>query len=216
MLFKVFYQKIKNRKMKRTLLFLNILFLIISVSCKSDDTQNDPTDEPIYQELDIITGLDFFDENLNYAEINDVLIITSSGNDSFDLDKVENYPNDSENYDNEFVKNFIKVGNTSYRLDSMLVHSTSNYGKREVDLFAPGTRILCLTRRQATTDTGTSLSSAVVTGVATLMASFAISSTDPRVIVLGDSTHSESFGMATQSAASAIRGLGIFVEFPLA
>ncbi len=63
MLFKVFYQKIKNRKMKRTLLFLNILFLINLVSCKSDDTQNDPTDEPIYQELDIVTGLDFFDEN---------------------------------------------------------------------------------------------------------------------------------------------------------
>lgn len=49
--------------MRKTILFLSILFLINLMSCKSDDTHNDPIDESIYQELEIITGLDFFDEN---------------------------------------------------------------------------------------------------------------------------------------------------------
>ena len=109
---------------------------------------------------------------LKYAEKHDVLIVTSAGNDSYNLDKIENYPNDTKNDSIEFVKNFIKVGNTSYRLDSMMVNRTSNYGKKEVDLFAPGTRISCLSRRGATTDTGTSLSSAVVSGIASLIRSY--------------------------------------------
>ena len=46
----------------------------------------------------------------------------------------------------------------------------------------------------------------------TLMTSFATPSTDPRVIVLGDSTHSESFGTATQSAASGMNVTA--VRFP--
>ena len=49
--------------MKKTFLFLSILFLINLVSCKSDDTHTDPMNEPIYQELSIVTGLDFFDDN---------------------------------------------------------------------------------------------------------------------------------------------------------
>lgn len=49
--------------MEKTLLFLSALFFINLVSCKSDDTHNDPMNEPIYEELGIVTGLDFFDDN---------------------------------------------------------------------------------------------------------------------------------------------------------
>ena len=109
---------------------------------------------------------------IKYAEEHNVLIVTSAGNDSYDLDKIENYPNDTKNNGVEFVKNFIKVGNTSYRLNLKLISSFSNYGKKEVDIFAPGTRISCLSRRGETTDSGTSLSSAVVSGVASLLFSY--------------------------------------------
>ncbi len=49
--------------MKKTLLFFSILFLINLISCKSDDSNDEPMNQPIYQELDIVTGLDFLDEN---------------------------------------------------------------------------------------------------------------------------------------------------------
>ena len=53
---------------------------------------------------------------------------------------------------------------------------------------------------------------ALPNALTTLMASFTTPSTDPRVIVLGDSTHSESFGKAIQSAAS---GMNVTtVRFP--
>ncbi|PTX64215.1 subtilase family protein [Kordia periserrulae] len=108
---------------------------------------------------------------LKYAEKHDVLVITSSGNDGYNLDKISNYPNDAiDGY--EYVNNFIKVGNTSYRVDSTLVDDNSNYGRKEVDIFAPGTKITCLNRWRVTEDTGTSLSSAVVSGVASLLFSY--------------------------------------------
>ncbi|WP_162200462.1 S8 family serine peptidase [Kordia jejudonensis] len=110
-------------------------------------------------------------EALAYAEKHDVLVVTSSGNDGYNLDKKNNYPNDAID-GKEFLKNFIKVGNTSYKVDSILVDNSSNYGKKEVDIFAPGTKIPCLNRLRMTTDTGTSLSSAVVSGMASLLFSY--------------------------------------------
>ncbi|WP_430410613.1 S8 family serine peptidase [Kordia sp.] len=109
---------------------------------------------------------------LRYADEREVLVVTSAGNDSYNLDDIENYPNDAKNDGVEFVNNFIKVGNTSYNLNTKLVQRASNYGKREVDIFAPGTRISCLNRWQMATDTGTSLSCAVVSGVASLLFSY--------------------------------------------
>ena len=108
---------------------------------------------------------------LEYAESKDVLIVTSSGNNGLNIDKYEDYPTDNLN-GIETVKNFIKVGNTSQNIDSTLVFSTSNYGKKNVDIFAPGTKISCLSRWGEVTDTGTSLSSAVVSSIASLLFSY--------------------------------------------
>ncbi len=108
---------------------------------------------------------------LKYAEKHNVLVVKSSGNEGYNLDKTSDYPNDAIDSD-EFVNNFIKVGNTSNRVDSTLVDGSSNYGKKEVDIFAPGTNITCLNRWRVTEDTGTSLSSAIVSGVASLILSY--------------------------------------------
>ncbi|MFK7771367.1 MAG: hypothetical protein AB8F94_04475 [Saprospiraceae bacterium] len=49
--------------MKNILLLFSTLFLLQFMSCKSDDNTNKPMDETVYQELGIVTGLDFFDNN---------------------------------------------------------------------------------------------------------------------------------------------------------
>ncbi|WP_420571374.1 S8 family serine peptidase [Kordia sp.] len=110
-------------------------------------------------------------EAIKYAEKNNVLLITSSGNNGWNIDKNDSFPRDKFKGIEE-VKNFITVGNTSYKIDSILVHSASNYGKQELDIFAPGWKLPVLTRSKVTTDTGTSLSCAVVSGIASLVFSY--------------------------------------------
>jgi subtilisin family serine protease len=108
---------------------------------------------------------------IRYAQDKNVLIVTSAGNNGLNIDKNDDFPTDNVN-GVEIAQNFIKVGNTSKNLNSKLIFSSSNYGKKNVDIFAPGTRISCLTRFNKTIDIGTSLSSAVVSGVASLIFSY--------------------------------------------
>ncbi|MFK8006024.1 MAG: hypothetical protein AB8H03_06620 [Saprospiraceae bacterium] len=49
--------------MKKLLLFFSILLLFNLMSCENDDDNSEPMAETVYQELGIVTGLDFFDEN---------------------------------------------------------------------------------------------------------------------------------------------------------
>lgn len=114
---------------------------------------------------------DWVNDAIKYAQEKNVLIITSSGNNGLDIDKNDDFPTDNMN-GVETVKNFIKVGNTSKNINSKLIFSNSNYGKNNVDIYAPGTKISCLSRSGKITDTGTSLSSAVVSGVASLLFSY--------------------------------------------
>ena len=110
-------------------------------------------------------------EAIIYAESKNVLIVTSAGNDGIDLDNNYDYPNDKLN-ESEYANNFLKVGATTYKLDSTLIASYSNYGKSEVDIFAPGSNISCLGWEKNMVDSGTSLSSAIVSGVAALIFSY--------------------------------------------
>ncbi len=111
-------------------------------------------------------------EAIIYAESKNVLIVTSAGNDRIDLDNGYDYPNDALGDGIEYADNFLKVGAATYKVDSTLVNRSSNYGKNEVDVFAPGYRINCLTWNGDTTHSGTSHSSAVVSGVAALIFSY--------------------------------------------
>ncbi|MBC8753557.1 S8 family serine peptidase [Kordia sp. YSTF-M3] len=114
---------------------------------------------------------EWVDDAMKYAASKDVLIITSAGNNGYNLDEKTNYPNDS--YDSkEFITNFIKVGSISYKLDSTLVNNYSNYGKKEVDVFAPGTAIYTNTRSNPSFTSGTSYSTPIVTGIAALIRAY--------------------------------------------
>src|SRR5690606_17396966 len=81
---------------------------------------------------------------LEYAASKDVLFVQGAGNDGLDLDDAEykNFPNDNKSQNtSEFVDNVIMVGALTPSFDSDLLASFSNYGKANLDIFAPGQKI---------------------------------------------------------------------------
>ncbi|WP_075344648.1 S8 family serine peptidase [Tenacibaculum agarivorans] len=114
-------------------------------------------------------------EAIKYAEKKDVIILSSAGNSGFDLDKKNNYQYPSDNFDSEKeeTNNFITIGSSSYSFDKKLKVKSSNYGKSNVDLFAPGRKISTIAPNEKESYTGgTSGACAVVSGVAGLIRSY--------------------------------------------
>lgn len=110
-------------------------------------------------------------EALEYAEQKNILIIHISGNESSDIDIKPFYPTDFD-YKNsvEVVNNFITVGSISKRMDSTIISPFSNYGKNNVDIFAPGEDIyVALPDNKYDYDSGTSLAAPMVSGTAALI-----------------------------------------------
>ncbi|MEM8762538.1 MAG: S8 family serine peptidase [Bacteroidota bacterium] len=119
---------------------------------------------------------DWVKDAIKYANENDVLVVASSGNRGVNLDDFENmkYPNDIDDDGNEFANNFVRVGSSGYVLDSTFVHPATNYGKTEVDIFAPGEKIRTTTAKKVgyTFSYGTSASAAMVSKVAAIVLSY--------------------------------------------
>ncbi|UZO82178.1 S8 family serine peptidase [Aquimarina sp. ERC-38] len=114
------------------------------------------------------------DDALKYAEEKDVLIIASSGNEGKKIgDNFEHYPDDHNNSsEHEIVSNFVKVGSTSKKINNKLLSSFSNYSKKHVDLFATGSDIALLAHQNSyKRSSGTSFSTAIVSGVAAVIRS---------------------------------------------
>ncbi len=106
-----------------------------------------------------------------YAEQHNVLLVHSSGNNSFNVDSNRYYPSDYDYYNKkELVGNFINVGSISKRTDSTMVSPFSNYGKENVDIFAPGEDIyVAKPNNEYGYDSGTSLAGPMVSGTAALI-----------------------------------------------
>ncbi|RYJ39669.1 Serine protease / subtilase peptidase [Flavobacterium anhuiense] len=117
---------------------------------------------------------DWVSDAFKYAEEHNVLLVHSAGNDSEDLDKAFHYPND-QNYEGirGICNNFISVGSTTKNLGEKLVSDYSNYGKENVDLFAPGEDIYTTGAGNIyKTDSGTSFSAPMVSGTAAIIWSY--------------------------------------------
>ena len=111
-------------------------------------------------------------EALVYASDNDVLFVHASGNESLDIDKKTNFPNDQKNDGSEIINTYLSVGATESKYGSALVASYSNYGKNTVDVYAPGSDIYSTYPNNTyKSEGGTSMAAPAVSGVAALIRS---------------------------------------------
>jgi subtilisin family serine protease len=109
------------------------------------------------------------DSAVRYAQAHDVLFIHAAGNESKNMDIEKSFPSD-ELLSGTTVKNWIEVGANDRKKGKKLLGSFSNYGKKRVDLFAPGVNIYSTGPNNTYINlSGTSMASPVTTGVAALI-----------------------------------------------
>jgi cell wall-associated protease len=112
---------------------------------------------------------EWVDEAFKYAAAKDVLLVMASGNDNQDVDAKPEFPNDTY-LDGSTTDNVISVGASGPKLGDKLAAEFTNYGKNNVDVFAPGVKVTSIdTDAEFNTADGTSFSSPIVTGIAALI-----------------------------------------------
>jgi subtilisin family serine protease len=110
---------------------------------------------------------------IRYAARKDVLIVNAAGNDAKDIDIENTFPNDSEDLVHEISDNVVTIGAMSLHYDEQLPATFSNYGKRNVDLFAPGVAIYATyPKNQYESISGTSMAAPSVSGIAAIVRSY--------------------------------------------
>lgn len=112
---------------------------------------------------------------IKYAAKKDVLIVNAAGNEGLSLDDPANrvYPNDQLDNITEMADTFLTVGALAPKYGSELLANFSNYGKSNVDVFAPGVDIYSTTPENTYEYLGgTSMASPNTAGVAAMLRSY--------------------------------------------
>ena len=117
------------------------------------------------------------DEAVKYAESKGVLLVQAAGNSAADVDTSDNFPNPRLRESKTTASNYITVGASGDPADPQeggLIASFSNYGKKNVDVFAPGVKIYSTMPGGNVygNSQGTSFSSPIVVGTAAFLLSY--------------------------------------------
>lgn len=130
------------------------------------------------------------DEAVKYAEARGVLLVHAAGNDGEDLARTANYPNPFFEGGGRAAA-WIEVGASSWKPADSLAAPFSNYGREQVDVFAPGVDILSTEPGGGYgRNSGTSMAAPVVSGLAALIMAYypELGAADVKRIILESAT----------------------------
>ena len=112
------------------------------------------------------------DKAVQYAEKKGVLIVHAAGNESANCDLEPYFPTPYYN-NGKTAKNWITVAASSWGTDANFIGSFTNYGKKTVDVFAPGVAMYStVPGSNYKNHDGTSMACPAVSGVAAVLMSY--------------------------------------------
>jgi subtilisin family serine protease len=126
------------------------------------------------------------DDAVKYADAHGVLMVHAAGNDGADLAMAKNYPNPYY-LSGGRAHLWLEIGASSWKGGDSLAASFSNYGKEQVDVFAPGVDILStVPGNHFERESGTSMAAPTVSGLAALILDYYpnLSAADVRKIIV--------------------------------
>ena len=135
---------------------------------------------------------DIVNKAVKYAMKKDVLLVHAAGNSNQDNDTTDNFPNDSyKKNPAKKASNWLEIGALDWKGETNAPARFSNYGKNNVDVFAPGVDIYATWPDNGyNAISGTSMASPACAGVAAALRSYfpALSAADVREIIMESST----------------------------
>ena len=118
-------------------------------------------------------NIEYVQEAIEYANSKGVLLVHAAGNAAENIDETNNFPNDKFGKKGDWP-NWLEVGASSWEgTEDNFVGSFSNYGKKSVDVFAPGVAIHSTKPgNEYENANGTSMASPVTAGMAAMLLSY--------------------------------------------
>jgi subtilisin family serine protease len=129
---------------------------------------------------------EFVDKATQYAEAKGVLIVHAAGNESADNDVVTYFPTPFYK-SGKLASNWINVAASSWGTDANFIGSFTNYGRKTIDVFAPGVAMYSTVPGNGYKNhDGTSMACPAVSGVAAVLMSYfpEFTATEIRDIIL--------------------------------